>query len=134
MGWEGEGVLAPSGYAFKPRSVGTTYREGVSGEMLPRVGRRGVSVIPAPQSQLSTPLRSEWKDQSSPNLLISRIFFLWVCTNHECSTHFRERSLSYFLSIPGQHPRISLQVSDDTAQAFPPAPDFSRRQQRRGPL
>lgn len=68
MGWEGEGVLAPSGYAFKPRRVGTTYREGVSGEMLPRVGRRGGVCDPRPSKPAlnTAEIRVERSEQPKP--------------------------------------------------------------------
>lgn len=56
-------VLAPQRHTAKPRSAGAVYQRGDAGELA-----AGVSVIPAPQSQLSTLLRSEWKDQRGPNL------------------------------------------------------------------
>ena len=130
MGWEGEGVLAPRGYAFKPRSAGTAYRWGDALESWPP---GGVSDPRPSKPALNTAeIRVERSERPKPADL--RIFFLWVCTYHECFTHFRERSLSYFLSVLFYPPGISLRVSDDMAQASPTTSDVSRGQQRRGPL
>lgn len=112
--------------------------EGVGG-CFGDLAHGGMSVIPTSQSQLSSLLRSEQKDQSGENLLISRIFFSRVCTHHAGFTHLWKRSSPCYsqsgpCSPPSQSPCWPLM----TQPMLPPPPrtglDISRRQQRRSPF